>query len=117
MKTVLGGAMLVVVFSCGAFGEFIADGALIGLTEFTCNNTSYGSNHDVIEGPVPLAWFGDMGIDGARMWWTMTCANDIGRVELDAPTAQLEVPESGTLMPLGSGLLFGLGGRLRRRMK
>ena len=92
-----------------------ASATLIGQTDFAYNDDTYGSDHYVIEGIIPLLYFGDPGVTTVGMSWTMTCANDIGSLEGEFPMC--EIPEPGTLLLVGSGCLFGIGCYLRRRMK
>ena len=94
--------------------EKLAQGTLVGQTDFAYNDDFYGSDHYVIEGIIPLSYFGDIGGQSGTMLWTMTCANDYGFVEGEFPICEL--PEPGTLFMLGSGSIFGLGYYLRRRM-
>ena len=93
----------------------LAAGTLVGATDFVYNDTYYGSDHWVMEGQVPLSYFGDLPGEGGYLWWTMTCSNDIGRLSMDIPMGQ--IPEPGTILLTGSGLLLGVGYLLRRRMK
>jgi len=95
----------------------LADGTLIGMTDFAYSDDFYGSDHYVIEGRVPLSYFGDLSIDGARLSWTMTCANDIGSVDIDAPFRNTTIPEPGSLMLAGSGCLLAFGIWRRRRIQ
>jgi hypothetical protein len=90
-----------------------ADGTLVGQTLFTYNDTYYGSDHYVIEGSIPLSYFGGADVQKATLIWAMTCSNDIGSLQI-GPFSN--VPEPGTLLLLGSGSLVGAGCWLRRRM-
>jgi len=88
---------------------------LVGQTDFAYNDDYYGSDHYVIEGIIPLSYFGGLTATSWTMSWTMTCANDIGSLEDEPPMC--EVPEPGSLLLVGTACLFGIGCYLRRRMK
>jgi len=92
-----------------------ADATLMGQTDFAYSNDYYGSSHYVIEGIVPLSFFGDPDCSSNTIWWTMTCGNDIGMLQDELPFG--EVPEPGSLLLVGTGCLLAVGYVLRRRMK
>jgi len=92
----------------------LADATLEGETDFAYTDDFYGSDHWVIEGLIPRSMLPDIG-DTYTVYWTMTCANDIGTVVGEVPVC--ETPEPGSLMLVGSGCVFGLGLWFRRRMK
>jgi hypothetical protein len=92
-----------------------ADGTLVGQTTFTYNDIFYGADHYVIEGIIPLSFFGNPETNSNTLCWTMTCGNDLGILPDDL--GEHETPEPGTLLLVGSAFLMGAGCWLRRRMK
>lgn len=93
----------------------LAVGTLVGMTDFAYNDDFYGSDHYVMEGRIPLAYFGNVAGSSGYIWWTMQCANDYGQLGFSIPVGN--VPEPGTLALAGTGFLFGLGFWARRRMR
>ena len=80
-------------------------------TNLVYNNTYYSANeHYVIEGLIPQAYFGSDWGKSFRTHWTMTCGNDF--IYKDIPAQP--VPEPGTLMLFGTGILGLLAGTFRK---
>ncbi len=69
------------------------------------NNTSYGSdisgNHYVIEGYIPISYFGANWGTPFTMSWTQTCGNDVIQLNV-APSP---APEPSTMVLFGIGLV------------
>jgi hypothetical protein len=93
----------------------LADGTLVGQTSFAYNDTYYGTNYYVMEGQIPLAFFGNAAGSPFYMDWTMSCGNDIGQLGCSMPLGK--VPEPGTLLLFGSGALGVFGWIRRQRIK
>lgn len=79
-------------------------------TNLNYNKTYYGGDgHYVIEGYMPYSYFGSDWGNDFRMHWTQTCGNDAINLDVNM------VPEPGSIMLLGMGILGLFGLRKKKR--
>ncbi len=82
----------------------IKAGSFVGTNALVYEQLDYADQHYAIETAIALSSFGDYWEDGNSfaLHWTMTCGNDA--VDID-PVLISTVPEPGTLLLLGAGLM------------